>query len=176
MKDKIEEDLVKHIHLPIRPNLRLLPVPIWRLSIFHWFRFIMDLYKHRKEQSLVFVPTKKMAQQLSLILNSPFITSETKKKEEVIKAFRNRDFKILITTTVLERGVTFEEIFGFVVCADHPVFHDASLIQIAGRVQRGIMPSRGECYFYSKKKCMDIKKCISNIEEANNIARSVLKI
>ena len=175
MKSKIDNELVKHIHLPIRPNLRLLPVPIWRLSIFHWFRFFIDLYRHKEEQSLIFVPSKKMARQLSLILNSPFITSETEEKDKIISGFRNKDFKRLITTTVLERGVTFEEIFGFVVSADHPVFHDASLIQIAGRVQRGITPSKGECYFYSKEKCLDIEKCIENIEEANTIARSVLK-
>ena len=176
MEGKIKENAVEHIQLPIRPNLKLLPVPIWRLSIFHWLLFSFDLFRHKSEQSLIFVPTKKMAKKLACLLNTQYITSETEDKDKVISDFRDRKFKWLITTTVLERGVTFEEIFGFVVCADHPVFHDASLVQIAGRVQRGIKPSRGECFFYSKKKSIAIENCIKNIEEANTIARSVLKI
>ena len=175
MKEKIVAGTVQHIQLPIRPNLKPLPVPFWRLSLFHWFFFISDILKHKKEQSLIFVPTKKTAKKLSKIMNSPYITSETIEKEKILSEFRAKKLKILITTTVLERGVTFEEIFSFVVCADHPVFTDSSLIQIAGRVQRGIKASKGECYFYSKQKSHAIVTCIKNIEEANNIAHSVLK-
>lgn len=176
MKQKIIEQKVQHIQLPIRPNLKLLPVPFWRLSVFHWLFFIRDIIKHKEEQSLIFVPTKKMAKRLSKIMNSPYITSETVEKEQILTEFRSKKFKILITTTVLERGVTFEEIYSFVVCADHSVFNDASLVQIAGRVQRGIKASKGECFFYSKEKSLAIVTCIKNIKEANAIARSVLKI
>lgn len=175
MQEKISGNLLNHIQLPIRPNLKLLPVPIWTLSIIYWFKFFLDLYKYRKEQALVFVPTRKMAKSLSYLLCCPYITSETNNKEQVISKFRNKEFKRLITTTVLERGVTFEEIFGFVVCADHPVFNEASLIQIAGRVQRGIKASKGKCFFYSKEKSPAIEKCIKTIVETNNTAHSVLK-
>lgn len=174
MHEKIERNLVQHIELPIRPNLKLLPVPIWRLSIFYFLFFLIDLYKHRQEQSLIFVPTRKMARKLSFILCSPHITSETENKEIIISRFRNKKFRKLVTTTVLERGVTFEEVFGFVVCADHPVFNEASLIQISGRVQRGIKASKGECFFYSKGKSLSIQQCIKTISEANNTAHSVM--
>ena len=41
--------------------------------------------------------------------------------EKVVKA-RNSKYQILFTTTILERGVTFENVSVVVMGADHPVF------------------------------------------------------
>lgn len=175
IEDKLKKSLMDHIQLPIRPSLKLLPVPIWRLSIFSNGYFIYDLYRHRKERCLIFVPTRKMARQLSRILRYPYITSESTNKETILEDFNSSSQGCLITTTVLERGVTFNEIYCFVVCADHPVFNTSSLIQISGRTQRGLNPIKGESYFYSKTKSKSIIACINDIKTKNNHAQSALK-
>ena len=176
LEEEINKGSVEHLNLPIRPNLKLLPVPIWRLSIFNKLWLAFDLFIHKNKRCLIFVPSKELARKLGKLLFCPYLTSESENKEDILASFRDNDFNFLVCTTVLERGVTFKDVYCFVVCADHPVFSDASLVQIAGRVRRGVHSIEGECYFYSRKKSLNIISCIRNIESNNSIACSVLKV
>jgi competence protein ComFA len=42
----------------------------------------------------------------------------------------------LLTTTILERGVTFKHVWVIIIAADDAIYPPASLVQIAGRVGR----------------------------------------
>jgi competence protein ComFA len=55
---------------------------------------------------------------------------------EKVAAFRSGKLKLLVTTTILERGVTFKHVWVIVVAADDPIYNRSSLVQIAGRVGR----------------------------------------
>ncbi|HEY4537828.1 MAG TPA: helicase-related protein [Erysipelothrix sp.] len=176
MQKLIDEDKIYHVKLPIRPSMKFLPVPIWRLSLLMWIQFLMDYKGHLEDKNLVFVPTISMAKKLSIILNEPYVCSSSDDKNKQIERFRNIKSGTLICTTILERGVTFKDCMVFVLFADHPVFSVSSLIQIAGRVQRGLNPQKGKCYFYSRGKSEVIEQCIKNIEEMNHYAQSVLKV
>ena len=79
----------------------------------------------------------------------------------------------MITTTILERGVTFLDVFVYVIQAHHPVFNEASLIQIAGRVLRGAS-KEGKCYFYAPVRSEAVEKCLGKLNTMNTLAYHVL--
>lgn len=103
------------------------------------------------------------------------MTSECEEKQSILKAFRDKK-GILVTTTVLERGVTFLDCFVFVYRADHRVFTEASLVQIAGRAMRGMHPTKGTVNFYCQEKTDAITKCCERIKKANHDAQVVLNL
>lgn len=168
--DDIPKDFHK-LNLSLRPSGHLLPEPKTIKSVLKLFQV---LYKWRKESVLVFVPTRKMALHWSFILCCPYITSETEDKESLIERFRNKG-GFLVTTSVLERGVTFKDVFVIVIHACHPVFNKSSLIQIAGRVGRGMHPKKGEVVFWVKSLSLELEDSLEEIKNHNRIAHSVLK-
>ena len=161
-----------HVQLNSRYTRRAMIVPLniigftWML----WIRMIHDI-SVAKRSVLLFVPTKKLAKLAWQLLKSlrycQFVTSETDNKEEIIEAFRSKQFPLLISTSILERGVTFKDIDVLILYADHPVFDQAALVQMAGRVGRDITYWQGRCIFYSLTKNHNVRGCIERIEYAN---------
>lgn len=156
--------------MPFRPNLKPLPIPVLRKN---YLMLIKDLISLRKEKVLFFVPTIQLAKRYALLFNIPYITSKSENKENIIQTFLDHDHAKLISTTILERGVTFVDCFVFVLHAEHSVFDQGSLTQISGRVLRGAS-TKGACYFYSTKYCEEINQCIESLNKINQHAASVL--
>ncbi|MEY8741167.1 helicase-related protein [Bacillales bacterium AN1005] len=65
---------------------------------------------------------------------------------------RNKEIKLLITTTILERGVTFPNIDVAVLGAEDAVFTASALIQIAGRAGRSVKNPFGDVAFFITEK------------------------
>lgn len=162
---------VHHLVMPLRPNLKPLPIPIHRRS---YLSLVKDFKKIKKEKLLIFVPTIKMAQRLSRLTGINYISSKTEDKDEMIHKFKNGEIMRLISTTILERGMTFENCYVFVLNADHPIFDASSLIQISGRVRRGFS-HKGDAYFYTQRKCEEVETCIQSLNKMNQYAEYVLK-
>ncbi|MFD1397501.1 DEAD/DEAH box helicase [Kroppenstedtia eburnea] len=76
-------------------------------------------------------------------------TGRHEQRRDTIQDFMAGELQILVTTTILERGVTVPRCHVLVVGADHPVFDRATLIQVAGRVGRDPASPRGEVWFLS---------------------------
>ncbi|KHD44094.1 DEAD/DEAH box helicase [Streptococcus hongkongensis] len=76
-----------------------------------------------------------------------FVSSKTIDRKILIETFKKREINILVTTTILERGVTFPEVDVFVILANHKLFTSSSLIQISGRVGRSINRPTGNLLF-----------------------------
>lgn len=165
-----------HVYCPIRPSLKLLSVLRERrfFTVVNLLRLAVQLIR-MKEQVLLFVPTKKMAKKFSVVLGAAMITSSSADKETIIEQFRNGHSKVLITTTILERGVTFHNVSVIVWESSHKIFNVASLVQIAGRVGRGINSTAGTCTFYTNCKSREVIQCIENIKNANGCAKDVLQ-
>lgn len=164
--------LVELFHRPhgyplIEPNIKRLPK---QAQFLYLFKFLMD-QKKRKIQTLVFVPTIQMARDTALKLRLFFrcasFTSKSEKKEDIIAAFHKKKYECLITTTILERGITIKGIYIIVLHADHPVFNEASLTQIIGRVGRNIEMPTGKGIFLCSKKTRDIERCANAIRKMN---------
>ena len=151
----------------IEPDIKVLPK---QLQILFLTQFLFQ-QKKRKIQTLVFVPTIQMANELSLKLRIFFrckaFTSKSEDKEHIIDDFHKKKYECLITTTILERGITIKGIYIIVVQADHPVFNEASLTQIIGRVGRNIEMPTGKGIFLCVKKTRDIERCAKAIKKMN---------
>ncbi len=122
---------------------------------------------HEHDKVMLFVPTIKLAKIMSKLLRFPCVHSQTVNKDEVIKEFNDQLFKVLITTTIMERGITIEGVNICVLFADHQVFTKASLIQIAGRVGRLISAPEGNGVFLCRKKSKEVEEAILELQMMN---------
>lgn len=84
------------------------------------------------------------------------VFSADKKRIEKVQKMRNGVFQYLVTTTILERGVTFSSLNVLVLGADDELFTSASLIQIAGRVGRSVQKPDGNVVFLCSQKNRNI--------------------
>ncbi|HEX6594293.1 MAG TPA: DEAD/DEAH box helicase family protein [Bacillota bacterium] len=166
-----------HIFVPIRFHGHALPVPTMKmcLSLQKYlqrgipptcFLTWLKQRKHSSRQLLLFVPTIALAEQLKqgfteqLLRNGVVhypeqvqaVHSEDDQREQKITAFRKGHITFLLTTTILERGVTFPSIDVAVLDAGHDVFDEAALVQIAGRAGRSAQDPTGEVAFFHDGK------------------------
>ncbi|WP_369678834.1 helicase-related protein [Planococcus faecalis] len=79
-------------------------------------------------------------------------SKDVDRKEKVLK-LRQRQIPGVLTSTILERGITIPNVQVAVVGADQSVFDAAALIQIAGRVGRASDYPNGEMYFSITALC-----------------------
>lgn len=184
LKRTVQQEQLVEVKLSIRPSLRPLARPICRY-LPKWLGYVYLLYwitvcVKRKRQCFVFLPTIQKVQLVTALLKLFYdveaITSKTVNKEEVLLKFEKKEIQVLCCTTILERGITFEGIDVVVMECEHRVFTASSLIQIMGRVARGVKDPSGEGVFISSKRCLKIKECIDYIDSNNAIAFGVKKI
>lgn len=88
-----------------------------------------------------------------------------------VMSFRNRHIRLLVTTTILERGVTVPKSDVFIVDADSDLFDEAALIQMAGRAGRSKDDPAGRVVFGSPQWTRSQRLAVSQIKRMNRIAR-----
>ncbi len=84
-----------------------------------------------------------------------------------ITAFRAGKLALLVTTTILERGVTFPHVWVLVVAADDPLYTTASLVQLAGRVGRAADDPTGRVAYYYHRYTQVLRACQATIRGLN---------
>ncbi|NGQ95624.1 DEAD/DEAH box helicase family protein [Brevibacillus sp. SYP-B805] len=94
-------------------------------------------------------------------------------REAKVLRFREHRLDLLVTTTILERGVTIPDSDVIVLGADNPVFDQASLVQIAGRVGRSAASPDGLVLFLLEKKTRAAIAAIREIKRMNRLAQSL---
>ena len=92
-------------------------------------------------------------------------------RAQKVTQFRNRTIRILITTTILERGVTIPKSDVFVFDADSSLFDEASLVQMAGRAGRSSQDPHGHVVFVAATRTTSQIKSIAHIKKMNRIAQ-----
>jgi len=88
-----------------------------------------------------------------------------------VQAMRDGQVQYLVTTTILERGVTFPGIDVIVLGADDPIFSTAALVQIAGRVGRSRERPTGAVRFVCSSYARPVKRAIRQIKLVNRKGR-----
>ena len=73
----------------------------------------------------------------------------------------------MVTTAVLERGVTVKDLQVIVYLSDHQIYDSHALIQIAGRVGRKIDAPEGEVIFLAKENNQEMQRAVEEIVTAN---------
>ena len=164
-----------HKHPLCVPKVFVLPKSIQIIYLF----FLILKFKKEKKQVLVFVPKKSdciwMKILLSFVTKVRYIHSSVKDKDACMKDFKDKKFNVLVTTTLLERGITVPSVQVIVMEADHIVFTTASLIQIFGRVGRSFQDPDGEGYCLCQFESRCIKECVKQIQWMNDCAFTVSK-
>jgi competence protein ComFA len=165
------------LELMTRFHKKPIPVPKVNLSIplFQTLKIIKKLREYKKEGKpcFVFAPTiilcESLYEKVSLaVKNGSYVHSERPDKENVIDDFKKGKLDFLITTSVLERGVTIKNLQVLVFHADNKSIYDSStLIQISGRVGRKMDSPDGEVVFFAQKQTEEMTDAIRKIEHYN---------
>lgn len=134
------------------------------------------LQAHRR--FLLFVPNIELMLELSCYLEEIFpecsftsVSSEDEKRKEKVQNMRDGAYQFILTTTILERGVTFQDIDVIVLGAEDRTFTEAALIQIAGRAGRHRDFPTGEVLFLHYGQTKSLKNAIGQIKKMNRLAR-----
>lgn len=152
---------VRPHHVPL-PIPKLIYSPFWVQVIVLWW-----ILRRSKKMWLIFVPSVKRGKVLSKILRLPFVYASSDRLDEFIQSFKDKKIPRLLSTTVLERGVTFSDIQVAVLQADHQVFDTAVLTQIAGRVGRDPAFPKGEVKFLCFRSTSALRNCLKDLSKAN---------
>ncbi len=70
----------------------------------------------------------------------------------------------------MERGITLQGIQVIVLAADHPIFDERALVQMAGRVGRTRENPTGKVIFMAEKMTGPMRTAVKWIEEQNKCA------
>lgn len=98
-------------------------------------------------------------------------SSQDAERADKVIAFRERSIRLLVTTTILERGVTIPRSDVFILDADNGLFDEASLVQMAGRAGRSLDDPAGRVVFAASRRTRSQVKAVSQIRKMNTIAR-----
>lgn len=139
----------------------------------------IESYQVNRKKLLVYLPSIHLMSRFLYFLKSKsiaceMISSQTKYRQSLIKRFEKNDFCILLTTTLLERGVTFQGCDVFVLEADHHIFDKETLIQVSGRIDRSINKHQGKLVFYSRYVTKAMKKSRKEMIEMNHLKNNDL--
>ena len=139
-------------------------------------RFIEEHVKAGK-RFLLFVPRITLLVPIEIILrrqypNAKFETVSSKEpyRQERIAQMRAGELDFLVTTTILERGVTFPGVDVCVVNAHEEEFSREVLVQIAGRVGRTAECPTGEVVYFHNGKTKAMVQAVWEIKDLNQQA------
>lgn len=155
-----------------------MPVPkiVLKTGIFKLLYLLKKVkeFVDNKKPLLIFVGYIKDSINLFTFINifvkgGAYLNSKVEKRENIINEFKRGELKYIVTTSVLERGVTLSNLQVIVYDSYKNVFDSQTLIQISGRVGRKKEFPNGEIIFLSYKKTKEMENAIKTIIEENNI-------
>ena len=164
------------LRLEIRFHRHPLPVPIVekRNKLFQLLFVIKKLNQYKKEnkQAFIFAPTIELCEKIYHFLSifvkgGNYVHSKREYRKEIIEEFRNKMFSYLVTTSVLERGVTVKNLQVIICQSDHKIYEKGTLIQISGRVGRKKDAPTGEVIYLCEKITKDMTESIEEIKKNN---------
>lgn len=88
-------------------------------------------------------------------------------RQQKVAAFRAGDFPVLVTTTILERGVTIARCAVIVWQADAALFSTSALVQMAGRAGRSADSPDDPVIYYAKHYTSAIHQARRQIHQMN---------
>nr|WP_274310436.1 DEAD/DEAH box helicase family protein [Solibacillus daqui] len=161
----------------------LLPVPqyqpLWNYEkafkknripqkLLHWVNKRLE----NNEPFLIFFPTIDLMERAVLLFQAieqtiESVHSEDPMRKEKLLQLRNEQRKGLLTTTILERGITIKNVQVAVVGSESPIFTASALIQISGRVGRNPQFPDGQIVFFHHGITLEMDRACKKIREMN---------
>lgn len=166
-----ERDYIE-LNLFVRPSLKPLIVPYVKYNLKVILLVTLYLYlKKTKSQCIIFVSSKKIClflyQLFHKVINCTYVYADLKDRDKNIQGFKEKKYKFIFATSVLERGITIKDINVIILIFNKKVFDKSSLVQMLGRVGRNFKNPYGEAYILSSVFDKEIFKAINDIKEAN---------
>jgi len=180
-------------YLPLRFHQHLLPTIKVKLQP-NWQQLLrrgqlprclvqqLQLYLDRHQRFLLFVPRVKQLAPVQAAIQHYFpelagltVHSTDEARLDKVQQMRDQKIQYLVTTTILERGVTFPGIDVIVLGADDEIFSTAALVQIAGRVGRSKERPTGLVWFICASHDRNIKRAQRQIALVNRKGRRLLR-
>jgi Superfamily II DNA/RNA helicase required for DNA uptake (late competence protein) len=180
----VQQGKMHLIRLPARHHRNPLPVPIWEKSYNSLHpdgcaESFYSLIESLREQGpvLVFVPKISWLHPWIECFRCQFPSwrvdgsySADPSRSIKLECLRQGRFDLFVSTTILERGITLSGIQVVVLEADHSVYDERALVQMAGRAGRTREHPDGRVIFISGRRTPAINKAIKWIEEQNRWA------
>lgn len=153
-----------------------LPTPRLLLSPIFLHKYItLYLIKKMKKKVIVYVPKIELVDYLVKFFNvfhyrTSGVSSHHHDNQQTVLQLKNDELDIIVSTTLLERGLTIEDIQVIVYQGEHALFDERTLIQISGRVGRKPNHPTGKVYIIATERTKGIKKCIHTIKNLNQMS------
>jgi competence protein ComFA len=127
---------------------------------------------HHQKQALIFFPHIPLMEKALKILrhhhpNIEAVHAEDPDRKIKVQKMREKEIPLLLTTTILERGVTFPNIDVAVVGSEDDLFTESALVQIAGRAGRSKDYPEGIVTFFHYGKTEAMLKARRQIQTMN---------
>ena len=171
LKKILAQRKVKEINVYVRPSKRPLSVPelicLPETLSFFCLLYLMSLTANR---CIIFVPSRKKCKVFYEIcrrfFSCTYVYSDLKERKENIEAFRQGKYRFLISTTVMERGITIKGV-SVIVFDYQDCFDTSSLVQMLGRVGRGVGNDEGKSYILCPPYRKEVKETMAYLKKAN---------
>ncbi|MGX7205619.1 DEAD/DEAH box helicase [Enterococcus pingfangensis] len=184
--ESLKQTVDRLYYLPARYHRRSLPVP----EVFFSWRLEKQLQIGRlpknilaklaslveKNNVLLFCPNISLLQKMADCIAQEFtvrlttVFSQDQERLVKVENMRAGKYQLLLTTTILERGVTFENVSVVVLQASHRIFKKASLVQMAGRADRKGAYNQAKVIFVTSEQTAAIQAAINEIKQNNQQA------
>lgn len=137
-------------------------------------RYVLKyLLKRIKKKTIVFVPTIAQVKNIEFFLSKDFkvqgVSSINKDNQITIQKLKRGEIQVIVSTTLLERGVTIEDVQVIVYQGEHALFDRKTLIQMAGRVGRKPQHPDGKVYILTSERTKEISQCIHTLKTLNKM-------
>ncbi|MEF2968070.1 helicase-related protein [Paenibacillus sp. M1] len=189
MQREVRTGLLPHAKVPARFHGHPLPVPsrIAMASVEACLRrrtfprpllSALKFSLHRGAQVFVFVSRIRHIDPVVELLRKQFpgvpvegTSSKDEHRADHVLSFRATTIRLLVTTTILERGVTVPKSDVYILDADSELFDEASLVQMAGRAGRSKDDPQGAIVFVSPEWTKSQRGAVRQIRAMNAAAR-----
>lgn len=171
--------LPRRFHGNPLPNFTIRRIGDWRKKLPKRVRRLLQTYQQSGQRFLLFVPS--VADLDIVLMMVHHITPEIAiaathaadpERQAKVQAMREESLQALITTTILERVVTFPGIDVIILGADDPVFSQAALIQIAGRCGRSSSRPFGVVTSFVQERTQTLLAARSEINYLNQMGQN----
>ncbi|WP_440602928.1 DEAD/DEAH box helicase [Bacillus sp. GB_SG_008] len=184
---KLRNGKQKGVIIPARYHRYPLPIPIFRWCG-NWRKFIqkktlpsiilrwLHVYLEKQYPIFLFVPHVCYVEEIVSILKCidnriEGVHAEDLKRKEKVASFRKGEIPLLVTTTILERGVTVSNLQVAVLGAEEHVFSESALVQIAGRAGRSSHAPYGDAIYFHYGKTEAMVTAKKQIQSMNKRAK-----
>ena len=160
------------VELYVRPSFRPLTVPRAFYLPRYPALFVLYLLLRRMEnQCIIFTVSKRDCKAFYRIFyrffSCTYVYADLPERKKHIEDFREKKYRFIFATTVLERGITIKNV-SVIIMNFANVFDQSNLIQMLGRVGRGTDCVAGDAYVISNRFDPNIRETLKYLKKANS--------